>query len=103
MSKAKSEKMPKFPIVLSGKLHECSKFLLNYGGCSHPATPSPKPMPGHVVKQWAKFLKSSHNKRTLIKFLVTEWKKEKHIFELGGKELLLVVGEQCLKLTSGGC
>ena len=29
MSKPKSEKLPKFYIVLSGKLPKCSKFLLN--------------------------------------------------------------------------
>ena len=29
VSKVKSEKLPKFPIALSGKLPECSKFLLN--------------------------------------------------------------------------
>eukprot|EP00112_Aurelia_sp_Birch-Aquarium-sp1_P008147 Seg1894.2 transcript_id=Seg1894.2/GoldUCD/mRNA.D3Y31 product="hypothetical protein" protein_id=Seg1894.2/GoldUCD/D3Y31 len=32
-------------------------------------------LPGHAVKGWAKFLKSSHNKKALIKFLVYEWKK----------------------------
>ena len=34
MSKANSKKLPEFSIVLSGKLHECSRFLLIKGGCS---------------------------------------------------------------------
>ena len=39
MSKAKSEKLPIFPIILSVKFPECSRFLLNLGGCSLPASP----------------------------------------------------------------
>ena len=39
MYKAKSEKLPKFPIALSGKLPECSKFL------QPPTTPSPSLWP----------------------------------------------------------
>ena len=60
-------------------------------------------LPEHVVKQWAKFLKSSYNERTLIMFLLSEWKKEKHGSKLGGKELFLAFDEQCLKLTRDGC
>ena len=47
MSKAKSEKLPKFPIDLSGKMPECCKFLLKWGGgwAAAPfATHSPTPM-----------------------------------------------------------
>ena len=43
MSKGKSEKLHKFPIVLSVKLAECNKFLLNLGGCS-PLSPPSTPM-----------------------------------------------------------
>jgi len=56
-----------------------------------------------VVKQWETFLTLSHNMRSLIKFPVTEWKKERQRWELGSNELFLAFNKQCLNLTCGSC
>lgn len=43
--------------------------------------------PGHNIQQWRKYLCSSRNKTSLIKFLVEEWKLPKHREKLHDKTL----------------
>ena len=54
-------------------------------------------LPGHKMQQWRKFVKGSHNKASLIKFLCNEWKEE-YRQNLKGKTLFLAYDQECLKV-----
>lgn len=58
---------------------------------------------GHYVRQWRKFLCSSSNKSSLIKFLVAEWKHPQYRQLLHGKILYMTCEETCYKLTKEKC
>lgn len=58
---------------------------------------------GHYVRQWRKFLCSSSNKNSLIKFLVAEWKHPQYRQLLHGKTLYMTCEETCYKLTKEKC
>ena len=56
--------------------------------------------PGHNVQQWRKFLGSSCNKISLIKFLVSEWRHLKYQQKIGDKSLFVTCEDACYKLTA---
>ena len=55
---------------------------------------------GHNIQQWRKFLSSSFNKSSLIKFLVCEWKGQRYRDKLQGKALYVSCEETCFKMTA---
>ena len=55
---------------------------------------------GHNIQQWRKFLSSSFNKTSLIKFLVGEWKGQRYRDMLQGKALYVTCEETCFKMTA---
>ena len=57
----------------------------------------------HNIKQWRKFLCSSGNKSSLIKFLVEQWKQPEHRKKLNGKAMYVTCEETCFKMTEGAC
>ena len=59
-------------------------------------------LPDHNIKQWARFLKGSHNKSELIKFFVREWGKEAYTNRLRDTVLMIGFGTECVKLSSNG-
>ena len=56
---------------------------------------------GHNIQQWRKFLCSSCNKSSLIKFIVEQWKLPKYREKLHHKSLY-VTCEVCYKMTKDG-
>ena len=54
---------------------------------------------GHTIQQWRKFLSSSFNKMSLIKFLVGEWKGQRYRDMLQSKALYVTCEETCFKMT----
>ena len=57
---------------------------------------------GHVIQQWRKFLCSSYNKSSLIKFLTGEWKQEQYRERLGSKSLDVTCESACFKIMKEG-
>ena len=53
---------------------------------------------GHKIKQFDKFLKSSENKKALIRFLAREWKTQVYRILLGEKVLYKNADGQCWKV-----
>ena len=58
-------------------------------------------LPGHKIKQFDKFLKSSENKVAFIQFLANEWKKEEYRSQLGDKVLYVNAEGKCWRIDSG--
>ena len=56
-------------------------------------------LPGHKIKQFDKFLKSSANKMALIRFLGEEWKKEEYRSLLLNKSFFISCDKKCWRLT----
>ena len=54
--------------------------------------------PGHKMQQWKKFLASSGNKKSWIKFLVDEWEKPKYRPNFTDKKIYLTCEEFCYSL-----
>ncbi|KAI8521965.1 hypothetical protein Bbelb_017190 [Branchiostoma belcheri] len=54
---------------------------------------------GHKVTQWRKFLCSSTNKSSLIKFVVEAWKQPSYREKLGSKALYATIEDTCFRLT----
>ena len=50
------------------------------------------------IKQWSLFLSCNENKIVLIKSIVSEWKQEKYLTEIGDKDFYVTDGEQIFKL-----
>ena len=57
-------------------------------------------MANQPIKQWNSFLSSSENKTELIKFLVSEWKKENYRKSLGCKKLLVTSEDNCFEIQA---
>ena len=57
-------------------------------------------LPGHKIKQFDKFLKSSANKMALIRFLADEWKREYYRNHLVNKSFFISFENKCWKLTT---
>ena len=57
-------------------------------------------LPGHKIKQFDKFLKSSASKMALIRFLADEWKKEYYRNHLVNKSFFISFENKCWKLTT---
>ena len=55
---------------------------------------------GHNIQQWRKFLSSSFNTTSLIKFLVGEWKGQRYRYMLQGKAFYVTCEETCFKMTA---
>ena len=60
------------------------------------------PAGGHSIQQWRKFLCSSSNKTSLVKFLVGEWKLQGYRYNAArqGKALYVTCEETCFKMTA---
>ena len=59
-------------------------------------------LPGHKITQWSRFLKSSHNKSSLINFFVQEWKKEEYLSKLEVQQVYIGYEDTCIKLVRTG-
>ena len=59
-------------------------------------------LPGHKITQWSRFLKSSHNKSSLINFFVQEWKKEEYLSKLEEQQVYIGYEDTCIKLVRTG-
>ena len=57
-------------------------------------------LPGHPIKSWSKFLTVSSNKTEVVKFLVTEWKRDGFTYKLVNRSLFVTHNEECWKLQS---
>ena len=53
----------------------------------------------HNIQEWRKFLCSSCNKSSLIKFIVEQWKLSKYWEKLHDKSLYVTCEEVCYKMT----
>ena len=56
-------------------------------------------LPAHKIKQWHQFIKSSHNKANLIRFLCNEWKSIHYRSRLQYIHMYLGYDKECFKLT----
>ena len=58
-----------------------------------------------VIKQWRQFLHQLMNKTSLIKFLVSEWRKPQYLERLlrQGKSLFVTCEDKCWKLSGECC
>ena len=53
-------------------------------------------LPGYKVKSWSKVLTVSSNKTEIVKFLVSQWKKEEFRRKLGERTLFVTTQDECL-------
>ena len=53
--------------------------------------------PGHKICQWRKLLQDPYSKSSLIRFLIEEWKDEKHRESIGNKTILMTCEENASK------
>ena len=56
----------------------------------------------HRVRQWRTFLSNTGNKQQLIRFIVTEWQKERCRRKLQWRKLYATAGEECFEICSDG-
>ena len=54
---------------------------------------------GQTIHQWRKFLSSSENKTSVIKFLVDEWRSPAFQQEYGDKDIYVTSGSECFRVT----
>ena len=59
-------------------------------------------LPGHNIKQWARFLKGTENKTAFITFLVGEWKKADYAHRLGKKVMCIGYDMDCVRIYRQG-
>lgn len=59
--------------------------------------------PNQKVCHWDKFLKSVGNKKELIKFLVSQWKRPEKRIRLKEKTLYVTCEDKCFKITRNSC
>ena len=57
-------------------------------------------LPGYKVKSWSKVLTVSSNKIEIVKFLVSQWKKEEFRRKLGERTLFVTTQDECWRLQS---
>lgn len=57
-------------------------------------------LPGYKVSSWSKLLSIASNKVEIVKFLVSQWKKEEFIIrsKLGNRTLYVTIQDECWKL-----
>ena len=57
-------------------------------------------LPGYKVSSWSKLLSIASNKVEIVKFLVSQWKKEAFIIrsKLGNRTLYVTIQDECWKL-----
>ena len=55
---------------------------------------------GYKVSSWSKLLSIASNKVEIVKFLVSQWKKEEFIIRsnLGNRTLYVTIQDECWKL-----
>ena len=56
-------------------------------------------LPSHKIKQWHQFIKSSHNRANLIRFLCNEWKSIHYRSRIQYIHMYLGYDQECFKLT----
>ena len=78
------------PVKYSEILHRGASTTIQYKSLAR----------GHNIQQWRKFLCSSFNKTSLIKFLVGEWKLQRYRCMLQDKALYVTCEETCFKMTA---
>ena len=57
-------------------------------------------LPGYKVKSWSKLSRIASNKVEIVKFLVSQWKKEEVRSKLGDRTLYVTIQDECWKLDS---
>ena len=50
-------------------------------------------------KQWKKFLSSGENKRTLTRFLLQQWSRDKYADQIGNRNVYFAVENECFRLS----
>ena len=56
----------------------------------------------HNIQHWRKFLSSSGNKSSIIRFLVEQWKQPDQRKKLNRKTLYVTCEETCFQMTDSG-